>query len=113
VGSVRSYSIIVINEALLAEFRAKPFCEVCGAPNKVGLDPHHLHHKGLGGGSRLDIVENLLAVCRDCHSHIHSGLADREHLWWLVALRQEKMVDQIKEHVWEMLRKPKAAPSGS
>lgn len=42
-------------------------CEVCG--NRA-VDIHHIERRGQGGDSqgKKDIIENLMAVCRKCHS---------------------------------------------
>lgn len=41
-------------------------CECCGAK---AVDIHHIVSRGMGGvaNNRLDIIENLQAVCRSCH----------------------------------------------
>lgn len=41
-------------------------CECCGAK---AVDINHIICKGMGGvkNNRLDIIENLMAVCRKCH----------------------------------------------
>ena len=41
-------------------------CECCGAK---AVDIHHIVSRGMGGvaDNRLDIIENLMAVCRNCH----------------------------------------------
>lgn len=46
------------------------FCEICwglGAP-KFAHDIHHIE----GRGSGMDVVTNLIAVCRECHTDIHN-----------------------------------------
>ena len=40
-------------------------CEMCNAP---GQDIHHIQARGLGGSKCMDFVENLSALCRDCHN---------------------------------------------
>lgn len=42
-------------------------CECCGARAN---DIHHIVARGMGGvaNNRLDIIENLQAVCRTCHN---------------------------------------------
>lgn len=42
-------------------------CEVC---NSRAVDTHHILSRGMGGvaNKRLDIIENLQALCRDCHN---------------------------------------------
>ena len=39
-------------------------CEVCG--NKA-VDLHHLDCKGMGGTKDKDNINNVMAVCRQCH----------------------------------------------
>lgn len=41
-------------------------CEVCGAKSS---DIHHIDCKGMGGDPQKlkDVVENLMALCRECH----------------------------------------------
>ncbi len=41
-------------------------CEVCGSR---AVDIHHIKARGMGGvaQNRLDVIENLQAVCRCCH----------------------------------------------
>lgn len=40
-------------------------CEAC---NGVAVDIHHIEYKSQGG---TDDAENLIALCRMCHSFIH------------------------------------------
>lgn len=42
-------------------------CECCG--NRA-VDIHHIVSRGMGGvaNNRLDIIENLQALCRSCHT---------------------------------------------
>lgn len=42
------------------------FCEVCGGP---AVDIHHIDARGMGGDQKgkKDIIENLQALCRNCH----------------------------------------------
>lgn len=53
----------IIDENLLDYFRRKPACEYCGAVSPGRLDPHHVRRRGAGGGSRLDVVLNLVSLC--------------------------------------------------
>jgi hypothetical protein len=39
-------------------------CEICG---RVAIDIHHINSRGMGGTSEPDKIENLMAVCRECH----------------------------------------------
>ena len=58
-------------------------CEVCGTK---AVDIHHLDSKGMGGSKTKDYIENLIAVCRDCHNECHDSLefnndAKEKHLY--------------------------------
>lgn len=54
------------NKKILKEKQGR--CEVCG---KIGqTEKHHIKTKGSGGD---DIEENLIEVCRICHTKIHTG----------------------------------------
>ena len=39
-------------------------CEVCG---RKSVDIHHISARGMGGAKEADRIENLMAVCRECH----------------------------------------------
>ena len=43
-------------------------CELCEAK---AVDIHHLTPKGMGGSKTKDYIENLIAVCRECHLKCH------------------------------------------
>jgi 5-methylcytosine-specific restriction endonuclease McrA len=47
-------------------------CEVCGA---VAVDIHHIRSRGMGGSAGANDINNLMAVCRECH--INYG--DKKH----------------------------------
>jgi hypothetical protein len=40
-------------------------CEIC---NNKSVDIHHIH----GRGKDKNVIENLMALCRDCHNKIHN-----------------------------------------
>jgi uncharacterized protein with PIN domain len=40
-------------------------CEVCGNPL---TDVHHIDCKGMGGSKLKDFIENLMGLCRKCHT---------------------------------------------
>lgn len=39
-------------------------CEICGAK---AVDIHHIYCKGMGGTIKKDVIENLMALCREHH----------------------------------------------
>ena len=44
----------------------------------AGLDPHHIVHRGAGGG---DTYENVITLCRMHHTAIHNGLIQDQDLY--------------------------------
>jgi 5-methylcytosine-specific restriction endonuclease McrA len=40
-------------------------CEVCG---KTAVDINHIDARGMGGSKLKDIITNLQALCRECHT---------------------------------------------
>ena len=62
----------IINESLLKEYRRAGECELCGKSCKK-REPHHIVARGMGGGRRMDIRCNLMAVGStrggECHCH--------------------------------------------
>jgi 5-methylcytosine-specific restriction endonuclease McrA len=45
-------------------------CEVC---NAVAVDIHHIESRGMGGRKGADTLDNLVALCRECHGKAHAG----------------------------------------
>jgi hypothetical protein len=39
-------------------------CEVCSSR---AVDIHHIEARGMGGSKKADTIENVMALCRDCH----------------------------------------------
>ena len=87
----------IVDDALLAEFRAAWRCEVCGKPTPSGCDPMHCFSRGAG---RLDIRQNLLAGCRSCHQ----ANPDGRKLLAIVAKREGTTVEAIKALVYRLRR---------
>lgn len=54
-------------------------CEVCGARS---VDLHHIIPKGMGGDptGKRDVIENLIALCRECHNKAHNKEYSKEYL---------------------------------
>lgn len=47
------------------------FCEACMSPAN---DIHHIHGRGEG----KDVISNLMALCRKCHTKAHSTIPKSE-----------------------------------
>lgn len=52
-------------------------CEWCGT---TAVDVHHIFGRGAGGSKLKDDIENLAALCRDCHLAAEAHRIDREEL---------------------------------
>ena len=39
-------------------------CEVCKSGSN---DLHHIECRGMGGSKKKDYIENIMALCRNCH----------------------------------------------
>ena len=39
-------------------------CEVC---QSKAVDIHHIESRGMGGSKTADTIDNLMALCRECH----------------------------------------------
>tara|TARA_R100000900_G_C3262391_1_gene149833 strand:+ start:292 stop:549 length:258 start_codon:yes stop_codon:yes gene_type:complete len=39
-------------------------CEIC---SRRAVDIHHIEARGMGGSKTKDYIENLAALCRECH----------------------------------------------
>ena len=92
------------NQDLIDEMRrTTTLCEWCGV--REHLQCHHIYCKGMGGGSRLDIRENLIFLCAFCHNQFHAGHIARKWLLATVATREnstpEAITDLIERHMWK------------
>ena len=97
--------MIVRNEQLLDSFRAKGRCENCGIIGPV--EPHHVFTKGIGGSGQVDIPENLIGLCRLCHSRFHNGRIPRGQFITIIARRQRRTPDEVEAVVTRVRNKEK------
>ena len=69
-----------------------------GCYRQQAVDIHHLIPKGMGGvkNNRLNRIDNLFPVCRDCHNKAHSDKAIND-VW------KAKLLKKISEREWEKL----------
>lgn len=118
--------MIILDRPLLASFRTPGPCEMCHRMSRSRREPHHVIHRGMGGGRRLDIRINLISLGMPCGCSCHSAyhttgelqpedflatIAKREHTTvadiqavtrWLLALDQKRWQQQWRER-WEEL----------
>lgn len=98
----------IVNEQLLEEFRQAGKCEWCGNRCRV-REPHHIHARGMGGGNRLDVRINLVALgstlafqCT-CHTDHHNGERPLREELLAVACAREKCLQRDAEKVLDFL----------
>jgi 5-methylcytosine-specific restriction endonuclease McrA len=46
-------------------------CEVC---NRRAVSIHHIRPRGMGGSKTRDVIENLMALCHECHYEADFGV---------------------------------------
>ena len=96
----------VVDNDLLASVREQQRCEWCHRHGPV--DAAHVFARGMGGGSRLDIPENLVALCRRDHNEHHAGKSPtRRELLEVASRREGVSVEAITDLIYLLRRKPK------
>ena len=105
----------IVDDDLLAEFRFAACCESCGKRLERKAQPHHLWCRGAGGGSRLDIRCNLIALgdafeC-DCHAKAQPHRDFNDSLIAVVARREGLLPEDVGKLVNWLLRMPKCHQS--
>ena len=63
-------------------------CEVCGGQ---AIDIHHIEARGMGGTKKKDTIENLMALCRNCH-YIYGDKKDLKE--WLQEIHNCKLLNR-------------------
>ena len=93
----------LVDEAALAECRARERCEWCGHKGKT--DAAHIFSKGAG---RVDIACNLVSLCRACHSLSHAGAEpNMDQLITLASRREGVRYEYVVNEVYRIRRLPK------
>ena len=63
-------------------------CEVCSSK---AVDIHHIEARGMGGTKTADTLENLMALCRDCHTKYGDI---KEYKEWLQEIHEKKLFNR-------------------
>ncbi len=97
----------IVDEKLLHEFRMKERCEWCGK-QVFRCEPHHVYTRGIGGGGRLDVRINLVALCpRDHRSHHDGNEPLTIDLKAIVAARENRLQGDIEAEIAALRRRRK------
>lgn len=101
----------VINPELLKTPRSV-VCEYCGLYCRRPTERHHIIGRRMGGGSRLDIPENLIDLgspwdC-NCHERAGCGKITKAELWRIVARRMGTQAGLVRAKVMRLLRADKS-----
>jgi 5-methylcytosine-specific restriction endonuclease McrA len=64
-------------------------CEICGTK---AVDIHHIRARGMGGTKErfINQVENLMALCRDCHEYYGDKA---QHRGFLTEVHRKKLLE--------------------
>ena len=63
-------------------------CEVCSSK---AVDIHHIEARGMGGTKMADTLENLMALCRQCHFQYGDIKLYKE---WLQEIHEKKLFNR-------------------
>jgi hypothetical protein len=94
----------IIDDAMLDIFRHKTVCEWCNC--RCTPHPHHWRARGRGSAWRLDVAFNLLSLCATCHTKAHAGNIPRDELLAVIAKREKRTAEWIRDAINLVLRLP-------
>ena len=86
----------IYNDFWLPEFTiAQTYqCAVCNS--WYGTDIHHISNKALGSSKCKDYIENLICLCRSCHTKCQS---DKNYNLKARIINLENIADKLKDEL--------------
>ena len=63
-----------------------------GCQKKFANDVHHISRRGLGGSKRKNTPQNLVALCRGCHTMADHNKEYNKHLELILGLYKKQLV---------------------
>lgn len=75
-------------------------CEIISCRNEA-TDIHHIKCKGMGGSKKHDFIDNLMALCRDCHHKFGDKVGYYELLTKAHSLKlgRKVTIESIKQQI--------------
>jgi hypothetical protein len=67
-------------------------CEVCASR---AVDIHHIYRRGMGGSTDKDVIENLMALCRECHVEYGDK---KQHMDMLITKHKIRIDERSKNY---------------
>lgn len=67
-------------------------CEICGSR---AVDIHHIDCKGMGGSKKKDVIENLMALCREDHEYYGDKVQWKSYLREVHSKKMETKEQQL------------------
>lgn len=67
-------------------------CEIPGCGQRA-VDVHHIDCRGMGGTKSKDVIENLMALCRN-HHHEYGDIKELKEILQQIHLKQLKIRQQ-------------------
>jgi 5-methylcytosine-specific restriction endonuclease McrA len=64
-------------------------CEVC---QSKAVDIHHIEARGMGGSKSKDEIENLMALCRNCHEKFGDK---KQYMKYLKDIHLKKIINTV------------------
>jgi cytochrome c553 len=83
-----------VSESTLDEFRTPGACELCGKLCRK-REAFHLLARGRDNGTRMDIPENLLGSCTECHHRHHTSGAMQYQAADVIGAREGLHADDL------------------
>ncbi len=109
-GRVQGLKMIILNPALMREFSAKQICEYCGRYARR-MECHHMMGRGFGGGTRMDVRWNLIALCNfmdsDCHGRAQRYQIPVEEIRQIIADREGTTSETVEDFLFWLARQPR------
>lgn len=90
----------IVDDPLRRKYSGRGRCQFCGQWSEA-RHCHHIFARGPSSCRQLDVPENLIALCPQCHAEVHAANILREDLLAVVAARLGTQQHLIEEKIWK------------